>query len=404
MRGFFFAMISLKTLFLNKLAQTTEAPLLLQIERAEGATLYANDGKEYMDLISGISVSSLGHGNSNVIKAIKEQTDKYLHLMVYGELVLNPQVLLAEALSKILPFGEETSVFYTNSGSEAIEGAMKLAKRFTGRTELIAMHNAYHGSTHGALSLSADPYYSDFYRPLLPDTKRINFNNFEDLEQITNKTAAVFVETVMGEAGYIPANKEWLKKLREKCTQTKTLLVLDEIQCGMGRTGSLFAFEQYEIEPDILVLAKAFGAGMPLGAFIAKKQVMSCLSNNPILGHITTFGGHPVSCAAAIAGLNELIENKLWLKAIEIKKGFRKNLVHPALKKISGKGAMLAIELPTQEICFLFVKKCIEKGLLTDWFLYSTNKLRLAPPLILSQEQIMYSCNIMNKIAQEIFE
>ncbi|MBX2985225.1 MAG: aspartate aminotransferase family protein [Bacteroidia bacterium] len=395
-------MISHKTLFLNLLAQTTPAPLLLEIERAKGVYLYDKEGKTYIDLISGISVSSLGHGNPSVLKAIEEQSKKYLHLMVYGEIVQSPQVMLAQKLSEYLQFKEDTSIYYTNSGSEAIEGAMKLAKRATGRPEFIALKNAYHGSTHGSISLSADSYYTDFYRPLLPQTRRIRQNNFDDLQYITNTTAGVFVETIMGEAGYIPAQIEWMQALRKKCDETGALLILDEVQCGMGRSGTLFAFEPYQIIPDILVLAKAFGAGMPLGAFIANKKIMSVLSNNPILGHISTFGGHPVSCAAALAGLDEITKNKLWENAIKIESLFKKHLTHHALMKISGKGAMLSIELPNQEKCFEFVGKCIENGVLIDWFLYAPNKVRLSPPLILDEKETIKATDIMNSVANTI--
>ncbi|MCK9480676.1 MAG: aminotransferase class III-fold pyridoxal phosphate-dependent enzyme [Bacteroidia bacterium] len=396
-------MISQKTLFLNLLAQTTQAPLLLEIERADGVVLYGTHGEQYLDLISGISVSSLGHGNKAVINAIEEQAHKYLHLMVYGELVLTPQVKLAEVLSQFLPFKDQTSVFFTNSGSEAIEGAMKLAKRATGRAEIIALKNAYHGSTHGAISLSADPYYTDFYRPLLPQMRQIKQNSIEDLDYITTDTAAVFVETIMGEAGYLPSNQEWLKELRNRCTQSGALLVLDEVQCGMGRSGTLFAFEQYEIQPDILVLAKAFGAGMPLGAFISNKETMSVLSTNPILGHISTFGGHPVSCAAALAGFVEITERKLWQNAKEIEREFRSGLMHPALQQITGRGAMLGIELPTQVKCLEFVQHSIESGVLIDWFLYAPHKVRLSPPLVINSSEIRQACEIMNNVAEKIF-
>ncbi|MCO6495661.1 MAG: aspartate aminotransferase family protein [Bacteroidetes bacterium] len=395
-------MISQKTLFLNLLAQTTQAPLLLEIESANGVYLYNNNGKKYLDLISGISVSSLGHGNIKVIKAIEEQSKKYLHLMVYGELVQTPQVKLAEKLSAYLPFKENSSIYYTNSGSEAIEGAMKLAKRATGRSEMIALNHAYHGSTHGPISLSAESYYTDFYRPLLPQIKRINQNNLEDLQTITTKTAAIFVETIMGEAGYTPPETAWLQALRKKCDETGTLLVLDEVQCGMGRSGRLFAFEHYDIKPDILILAKAFGAGMPLGAFISDKKTMSVLSQNPILGHITTFGGHPVSCAAALAGLEEIIQKKLWENALTIEALFKRRLTHPALSTINGKGAMLAIELPNQEKCLEFVQTCIESGVLIDWFLYAPHKVRLSPPLIINEEEISMACKIMNQVADKI--
>jgi len=395
-------MLTTRSLFLSHLAQTSSAPLMLEITHAQNATLFAADGTSYLDLISGISVSTLGHGNPKVIDAIKNQADKYLHLMVYGEIIQSPQVDLAARLAPLLPFREESNIFYTNSGSEAIEGAMKLAKRYTKRSEMIGMENAYHGSTHGPLSLSSDPYYADFYRPLLPDTKRIRQNNWDDLSLITHRTAAVFLETIMGEAGYLPPDPEWIKAIRQQCTNVGALLVLDEIQCGMGRTGSLFAFEQYACEPDILVLAKAFGAGMPLAAFIAPQKIMKSLSQNPVLGHITTFGGHPVSCAAALAGLNEIIEQKLWERAPIIEAQFRQQLRHPLLQNISGKGAMLAIALDSNETALKFVQLAIQKGILTDWFLYAPQKIRLSPPLILSETEITHACHVFNQIADEL--
>lgn len=395
-------MLSIKSLFLSHLAQTTKAPLMLHITHAKGVYLYDNNGRSYLDLISGISVSTLGHGNTEVIKAIQTQSELYLHLMVYGEFIQNPQVKLAEKLVKHLPFGKDGSVYFTNSGSEAIEGAMKLAKRVTGKSDFVALENAYHGSTHGAISLSADPYYTNAYRPLLPGIKRMRLNSWEDLALINKYTAAVVIETIMGEAGYLVPEKEWIQKVSEICKENCALLISDEIQCGMGRTGSLFAFEDFEIIPDIIVLAKAFGAGMPLGCFTAPKKLMDTLSENPILGHITTFGGHPVSCAAALAGFDFLIQHKLWERALVLEQIFRKNLTHPAFAEISGKGMMLGIDLKTQEKCFKLVSACVENGLITDWFLYAPHKLRLAPPLILSDKEALLACDILNKLAYEI--
>jgi acetylornithine/N-succinyldiaminopimelate aminotransferase len=395
-------MINQRSLFLQYLAQTSPSPLLLEIIKAEGVYLYDNNGKSYLDFTSGISVSSLGHGNEEVKKAIHNQTEKYLHLMVYGEIIQSPQIQLAQLLSEISPYKENTSVFYTNSGSEAIEGAMKLAKRVTGRTEIVSLQNSYHGSTHGAMSLSADTYYTDFYRPLLPGIHRMRQNNFEDLSLITEKTACVIIEPIMGEAGYIPAEQDWLIAVANRCKTYGALLVFDEIQSGLGRSGTIFGFEHYQIVPDIFVLAKAFGAGLPLGAFVSTKKLMHSLSNFPILGHITTYGGNPLCCAAAYAGLLFNIKNNLTKKAKDKEHVIRKMLSHPMYAKISGKGLMLAVELDDQETCFKIVQKSLDKGLLIDWFLYAPHKLRIAPPLIITDEEIQFACNTLNQIADEI--
>ncbi len=394
--GFFLPyMITYKYLFQQYVAQTSPNPLLIHINKAKGVYLYSYEGKKYIDLISGIGVSSVGHGNPKVISAIRKQLRRYLHVMVYGEMVQTPQVDLSVYLSKVLPYKEDTSVFFTNSGSEAVEGAIKLAKRYTGNHEMISLHHAYHGSTHGALSISADSEYSQRYYPLLPGVRRIRLNHMEDLVHIKESTAAVFVETIMGEAGYLCPDKDWLLQLRKTCDDTKTLLVLDEIQCGMGRTGTLFAFEHYGIEPDILLLSKAFGSGMPLGCFIAKKKIMQTLSYSPILGNISTFGGHPLSCSAALAGLKYIIKHQLWENALSLEKVFRERLTHPKIKSISGMGLMLALELENRDSCFKLVDFCIQHGVLTDWFLYAPHKLRIAPPLIMSKKQAHKVCNVL---------
>jgi acetylornithine/succinyldiaminopimelate/putrescine aminotransferase len=381
----------LRQQFLQYVAQTSTAPMLLNITKAEGVYLFDTDGKKYIDLISGIGVSSFGHGNPKIIKAIQQQTEKYLHLMVYGEYVQQPQVALAEKMCSHLP-NTLNSVYYVNSGSEAIEGAIKLAKRATGKSKIIAAKNAYHGSTHGALSLMDNEYFTQAYRPLLPQIEFIDYNTEEDLEKITNSVAAVVIETIQGEAGYLPPNSNYLKKLKAKCQSTGTLLILDEIQCGMGRTGSLFAFEQYGIAPDILVLAKAFGAGMPLGAFIADKSLMQLFTDNPVLGHITTFGGHPVSCAAALAGLQWLEETEVYKEVHEKEKIFRAKLNG---QDISGKGLMLSVNLKSEPRNKKIISKCIENGLITDWFLHCDYKLRIAPPLIISENEIETACEII---------
>lgn len=382
------------------MAQTSDAPLLLEIEKAEGVYLFGEGGKPYLDLISGISVSSLGHGNKQVVAAIKQQADKYLHLMVYGELVQNPQVALASRLSEFLPNSLD-SIFFVNSGSEAIEGALKLAKRLTGRKKFVSMKNAYHGSTHGALSLMSDEAYKAPFQPLLPHIEHLDYNQEEQLLKIDNECAAVIVETVQGEAGYLPADLAYMHALRERCDQTGTLLILDEIQCGMGRTGKLFAFEHYGVEPDILVLAKAFGAGVPLGAFISAKARMDAFTHDPVLGHISTFGGHPLSCAAALAGLNYLV-NEGVMESIAHKEWLFRNLLkHPKIKSISGRGMMLALEFEDFETNKKYIDACIEKGVLTDWFLFAANKMRIAPPLIISEQEIEKACEVILEVLNQ---
>ncbi len=389
-------MISNRQLFLMHQAQTSHFPLMLEIERAEGVYLFDVNGKQYLDLISGISVSSLGHGNEYVKNAIKSQLDKYMHLMVYGEFIQSPQVQLAKKLTDLLP-PNLNSAYLVNSGSEATDGALKLAKKITGRTEIIACKNAYHGSGHAALSLNSHEYLKNAFRPLLPDISFIEFNNESSLEKITNRTACVIVETIQGEAGYIPPQNGFLKKLRAKCDEHSVLLILDEIQTGMGRTGKLFAFEHYGIVPDILLLGKALGAGMPIGAFVSSQTMMSELADNPVLGHITTFGGHPVIAAAAVAGIEELTSHNWINEVTEKEKLFRELLIHPAIKNISGKGLMLALEFEDFDFNKKLIDACIEDGLITDWFLFAPNCLRIAPPLIITKDQIKWSCEILIK-------
>lgn len=389
-------MFTQRQLFLDHLAQTSETPLALEIEKAEGIYLYDVSGKRYLDLISGISVSNIGHRHPKVIAAIKDQLDKYMHLMVYGEYIQSPQVQLAKKLSEQLP-STLSSVYFVNSGSEAIEGAMKLAKRFTGRTEIVSFKNAYHGSTQGSLSIMGNEEFKNSFRPLLPDTKQIEFNNVEDLKEITSRTACVVIETIQGEAGAIVPKDNFLKQLRERCTEVGALLVADEIQCGFGRTGKLVVFEHYHFVPDILCLAKGMGGGMPIGAFISSKEIMSSLSTNPILGHITTFGGHPVCCAASLATLNVLLEEKL-METVEAKeKLFRKLLKHPKIKSVNGKGLLLAVEFDNYEQNKKIIDKCIEKGVIVDWFLFNAQSMRIAPPLTITEEEIKFACEVIIK-------
>lgn len=375
-------------------AQTSGSPRLLEIESAKGLYLYDNDGKAYMDLVSGFAVSNTGHGHPEIVQAIKDQVDLYMHLSVYGEFVQTPQVKLAQTITSLLP-ESLNSVYFTNSGTEATEGAMKLAKRFTGRAEIIACKNSYHGSTQGALSLMGNEEYKQAYRPLLPGIRFINFNQLYDLEQITTETAAVIIETIQGEAGIRVPDLEYMLLLRHKCSQTGTLLILDEIQSGLGRTGKLFAFEHFCIVPDILLTAKAFGGGMPLGAFIAPKNIMDALKENPILGHITTFGGHPVCCAAGLASLKVILKEELIKDISQKEQLFRKLLVHPKIKEVRGKGLMLGIQLNNFNQVESVSKRCVENGVIVDWFLHCETALRVAPPLIITHEEIKKACAVI---------
>jgi len=389
-------MLTLRQLFLANNAQTTDFPLLLEFERAGGIYMYDASGKPYIDLISGIGVSSLGHSNPYVINAIKEQLDKYMHLMVYGEYVQTPQVRFAEKLVSILP-SQLTSVYFVNSGAEAVEGALKLAKRYTGRGKIISCHNSYHGSTNGALSVMGNEEYKQAYRPLLPGVNFIRFNHLDDLELITGETACVIIETLQGEAGIRVPDKAYMQALRGRCTETGALLILDEIQAAFGRTGKLFAFEHFDIVPDILLLAKALGGGMPVGAFISSNKIMGALKENPILGHITTFGGHPVCCAAGLAALGVLLNENLVEQVDAKEKLFRELLVHPAIKEVRGKGLMLAIELENFELNKKIIDRCIANGVVVDWFLHCSNSMRIAPPLTITHDEIRKACEVITE-------
>ncbi len=383
-----------RELFLRHIAQTSPAPLALEIVKAEGCSLYDTGGKEYLDLIGGISVANTGHRHPGVIAAIQQQLDAYLHIMVYGEFVEAPQVQYAKLLAEHLPSSLQ-SVYFTNSGAEAVEGAMKLAKRVTGRTQIIAFNNSYHGSTQGALSVMGDEYWRNAFRPLLPGISHLVFNSFESLEEITNETACVIAETVQAEAGIIVPSSEWMQALRKKCSETGTLLVLDEIQAGFGRTGKLWGFEHFEIVPDILLLGKAMGGGMPLGAFIAAKELMDAFTGDPVLGHITTFGGHPVCCAAGMAAMKILLEEG-WIEKVKEKESlFRSLLIHPNIKAVRSFGLWMALEFDSFETNKKVIDACIEQGCLTDWFLFSPHCLRLCPPFIMDPEQIRKACTII---------
>lgn len=388
---------TLRQLFLEHVGQTSESPMMLEIERAQGVYLYSPCGKRYIDLISGVSVSNVGHGNQNVVEAICAQTRSHTHLMVYGEVVQGAQVNYAARLAELLP-PQLQSVYFVNSGSEAVEGALKLAKRYTSRTELASFRNAYHGSSHGALSVMGSESYRHAFRPLLPDTRILNFNSVADLEQITTRTAAVIIEPIQGEGGFVVPEKGFLEALRKRCTDTGTVLIFDEIQTGMGRTGSLYAFMNMGVTPDILCTAKAFGGGMPLGAFISSNEIMNSLKTNPILGHITTFGGHPVSCAAGLAALEYILDRDLMSQVESKSELYRKLLSdHPLVKEIRGKGLMLAVEFGDFSLNQKIVFEAVELGLLTEWFLFCDTSLRIAPPLTITTDEIRESCTLLRK-------
>lgn len=383
---------SLRSSFLRHVAQTSPEPDGFEVTSGEGIYLFDKMGKPFIDCISGIAVSSLGHGHPRIKEAILEQLDLHLHTMVYGEHIQAPQVLLAEKLSQILPV-QLNCTFFTNSGAEAVEGALKLSRKYTARYEIIACRNAYHGSTAGAESLRSDLDFTAASRPLVPGIKHIAFNSFDDLSKITELTAAMIIEPIQGEAGAIVPIEGYLQALRKRCDQTRTLLIFDEIQTGMGRTGSMWAFEKESVVPDILLLAKAFGGGMPLGAFISSNEIMKVLSHDPILGHLSTFGGHPLSCAASLEAINIILEQDLAKKAVVFENVIRNKLEHHrALREIRGKGLMLALDLKNPEHLHPAVKACREQGLLVDWFLFNNRSIRLAPPLIISEEEVNIVC------------
>lgn len=391
-------MLSLRQLFLLNNAQTSNSPRLLEIEKAEGIYMYDPSGKAYVDFVSGFAVSNVGHRHPKVVQAIKDQVDKYMHLAVYGEYVQAPQVLFAKKLTSVLP-ESLNSVYFVNSGAEATEGALKLAKRFTGRQEIISCNNAYHGSTHGALSVMGNEYYKKAYRPLLPNVNFIEYNNIDDLQRITRETACVIIESIQGEAGVIVPTQSYLDTLRKRCDETETLLIMDEIQTGFGRTGKLFAFEHYGIIPDILLLAKGIGGGMPLGAFIANRKIMDSLKDNPILGHITTFGGHPVTCAAGLATLEAILEEDMMADVPSKEALFRQLLKHPLIKEVRGMGLMLAIQLDSFTQVEAVSRTCVENGVIVDWFLHCDTAIRIAPPLIITKQEIIKCCqSIINSI------
>ncbi len=391
--------MNLRQLFLQHVAQTSTAPLALEIVKAEGCMLTDASGKTYIDLIGGISVANTGHRHPKVVAAIQQQLEAYMHIMVYGELVQSPQVQYAHLLTQHLP-ASLNSVYFTNSGAEAVEGAMKLAKKVTGRTDIIAFENSYHGSTQGALSIIGSEYWRNAYRPLLPGIQHLPYNSFEELSRINQQTACVIAETVQGEAGIVAPQNGWLQALRERCTKTGTLLILDEIQAGFGRTGKLWGFEHFNIIADILLLGKALGGGMPLGAFIADKKVLDAFTDNPVLGHITTFGGHPVCCAAGLAAFKVLLEENLFTDATAKMEYFINNLPHDKIIPIRSFGLWAAMEFDSFETCKKVIDSCIEKGVLTDWFLFAPNCLRISPPLTISNEALKKAAEIIGTAIQ----
>ena len=395
----------LRKAFLRHVGQTSPSPMLIEVARAEGVFFYTPEGKRYYDLVSGVSVSNVGHANESVVRAVQEQAGRYMHIMVYGEMVERPQTEYAARIASLLPEPLD-SVYFVNSGAEAVEGALKLAKRATHRTEIISMRRAYHGSTHGAMALMGSPEgeeWKNAFRPLMPDVKSIEFNSFEDLQQITDRTACVIAEPVQGEGGVrIPADG-YLQALRRRCDETGTMLIFDEIQTAMGRTGAMFAMQKYGVTPDIVCLAKAFGGGMPLGAFVASHDVMNLLTENPVLGHITTFGGHPVCCAAGLAALEYIVENGLAEQA-EAKGRLYEELLagHPKVVEIRRSGLLIAVELGSSERMFAMMRLFAEEGIMSDWFLFCDTAFRISPPLVISEAEIRDSAEIILKCLNKI--
>lgn len=390
-----------RQLFLQHVAQTSEAPLGFEVAKAEGCYLYDQNGKKHLDLIGGISVCNVGHGNKEVTQAIKEQVDKYLHVMVYGEVIQSPQVAYAQLLTTHL-HPTLNSVYFTSSGSEATEGAMKLAKRVTSKSKIISFKNSYHGSTQGALSVMGSEYWQQAFRPLLPHVFQYEYQSEAAIEAIDDNTACVIVEPIQSEAGVVIPDFDWFRRLRQRCTEKGCLLILDEIQTGFGRTGSLFRFQEMDIVPDILLLGKALGGGMPLGAFVAKKEYMDCLTRQPVLGHITTFGGHPVSCAAGMAAFQFLLNHKLHEQVHEKEQRFLARLKHPSIQKVNSCGLLMAVHFSSYEENKRIIDTSLELGVFTDWFLFAAHCLRIAPPLTISLAEIDAACDIIiNSIEKE---
>jgi acetylornithine/succinyldiaminopimelate/putrescine aminotransferase len=392
----------MKSDFFKYQAQTSPHPLALEVSHAKGSFVYDTNQKAYLDFIAGVSANTLGHNHPEVSKAIKDQVDAYTHVMVYGEFIQKPQLELCKALAATLPNHKNWSVYLTNSGTEATEGALKLAKRFTGRSEIIAAKNAYHGNTQGAMSVCGAEQQNRAFRPLIPGVKFIEFNNQVDINKITEKTAAVILETIQGGAGFIESINDYLQKIQLRCKEVGAQLILDEIQTGIGRTGTFWGFENYNCTPDIIVTGKGLGGGMPIGAFIASQELMSTLKDNPKLGHITTFGGHPVIAAAGLATITELQNSNLIKETLQKELLIRTHLQHPAIKEIRGKGLMLAAMVETPEIASQIILKCLEKGLLLFWLLFEGKAIRITPPLTISEEEIEKGCNIIIEAINEV--
>ena len=386
--------------FLRYQAQTSPYPLLLDIERAEGLYLYGRDGRRYADMISGLAVCNVGHRHPRVVAAIREQVDRYLHVMPYGEFVQGPQVRLARKLATLMPAGLDAT-YFVNSGAEAIEGALKLAKRYTGRRGLVACHKSYHGSTHGALSVTGNATKRDAFEPLLPGVRFVDFGEAEQLDAITEETAAVLIETVQGDAGVRIPPPDYFRAVRARCDEVGALMILDEIQTGLGRTGRMFAFEHFGVVPDVVCLAKALGGGMPMGAFVARRDVMHCLSHEPMLGHITTFGGHPVSCAAGLASVS-VIEEDLLADVERKGRLLGEGLRHPLVREVRQIGLMFAVDLPSAEVTYEVVSRCLERGVLTFYFLSCPASFRLAPPLVIGEGEIEEVCAVIRGVFDEV--
>ncbi|UJF30170.1 aspartate aminotransferase family protein [Kaistella sp. 97-N-M2] len=386
--------------FFKYQAQTTQFAAGFEVEKAAGSYIYGKDGKKYLDFVAGVSANTLGHSHPKIVEAIKTQAEKYLHVMVYGEYAQEMPVKLCQLLAEATPEPLEVT-YLVNSGAEAIDGSLKLAKRYTGREEIISFHNSYHGNTHGALSVSGNEYHKREFRPLLPMVNFIHFNKEKDLAKITDKTACVLLETIQGAAGFLVPDKDYLKKLKSRCEEVGALLILDEIQPGFGRTGKLFAFEHFGIVPDILVMGKGMGGGVPVGAFMSSHQIMEALSHSPKLGHITTFGGNPLIAAASYATLKEVLNSGLMDEVAEKEKLFRDLLFHPKIKNINGKGLMLAVNLGSPEYTLDVAKRCMEKGLVVFWQLYRNEYMRISPPLTLSLDEIREGCEIILSVLNE---
>ena len=393
--------MNIRSQFLNHLAQTSDAPLALDIVKAQGNYLYDRAGKAYLDLIGGISVCNVGHTHPKVVAAIQKQAASYLHVMVYGELIQSPQVDYASQLAQLLP-DPLSAVYFTSSGSEATEGAIKLARRVTGKVEIVAAHKSYHGSTLGALSVTGDEYWRNAFRPLMPGVWHHDYNSEAFLNAINEKTACVIIEAVQAESGVHMPDKEWMQALRKKCSALGALLIVDEIQTGFGRTGKMWGFEHSDIIPDIVLLGKSLGGGMPLGAFVASKEHMQQLTNNPVLGHITTFGGHPVSCAAGIAALDVLREEQLIEQIEEKSKLFVEALHHEKIKQVRSKGLLIAIELESNDLVLASIQGCLANNLFSDWFLFAPNCIRIAPPLTISLDEIRNACAAIKQVLSSL--